>query len=122
MYRVFLVLHQWLALVVGICIIAIALTGVVVVFEGPVVRNVAPKVAPTGARLSLDSLAGIASASAHGGAIAFVSGGDSPESPYRFGVGQPPSTEWIDINPYSGAVMPVRTRPTRPEAFVRTAH
>jgi uncharacterized iron-regulated membrane protein len=120
MFRAFLVFHRWLALIVGVFIVAIALTGAVVVFEGPVVRNAAPKVVPARARLSLDSLAAIAITSAHGGPVGFVSGGDSPDAPYQFGVGQPPRI--VEINPYSGAVMPPRGGPTRAETFVRAAH
>ena len=108
MYRAFLVFHRWLALIVGIFIVAIALTGAVVVFEGPVTRSAAAKVVPGGARLSLDSLAAIAIASAHGGPVGIVSGGDSPDLPYQFGVGQPPKIKFVLINPYSGAVMPPR--------------
>ncbi len=120
MYRAFLVFHRWLALIVGIFIIAIALTGAVVVFEGPVARNAVDKVVPAGARLSLDSLAVIASALAHAGPVALISGGDSPDAPYAFGVGKPPKI--VEINPYSGTVIPPRGGPTRGETFVRAAH
>ncbi len=122
MYRAFLVFHRWLALIVGIFIIAIALTGAVVVFEGPVTRNAGTKVLPGGARLSLDSLAAIASASAHGGPVGIVSGGDSPDAPYQFGVGKPPKIQVVEINPYSGALIPSKGGPTRGEKFVRAAH
>ena len=124
MYRAFLVFHRWLALIVGLFIIAIALTGAVVVFEGPVARNTywGNRSSYAGARLSLDSLAAIASASAHGGPIGLMSGGDSPDAPYQFGVGKPPKIEFVEINPYSGALIPPRGGPTRGETFVRTAH
>ena len=119
MFRAFLVFHRWLALIVGVFIVAIALTGAVVVFEGPVVRSAATKVVPAGPRLSLDSLVAVARVAARGGPLGFVSGGDSPEAPCQFGFGQPP---FVEINPYSGAVMPPREGPTKAETFVRTVH
>ena len=59
MHAVLLVFHRWLALVVSVLILVIALTGSALVFEGALDRGLHPalwRVTPHEAPMSLDTL------------------------------------------------------------------
>jgi uncharacterized iron-regulated membrane protein len=108
MHAALLIFHRWLALVVTVLILVIALTGSALVFEGAMDRGLHPqlwRVTPRDAPMSLDTLLSRARAL-------------SPKAPIT-GVTLPPATDrsvmmqagatQIFVDPYTGVVKGTRT-------------
>jgi uncharacterized iron-regulated membrane protein len=76
---VLLVFHRWLALVIGVLLILIAISGAGTVFEERISETTVVHVAPGGQMLSLDVLAARAIAAAGGGQVAAISLGRAPD-------------------------------------------
>ena len=109
MHSALLVFHRWLALVVSVLILVIALTGSALVFEGAMDRGLHPalwRVTPRETPMSLDTLLSRARAAV------------SPKAPIT-GITLPPATDravllqagatQIFVDPYTGIVKGTRT-------------
>ena len=57
MYRTFIVVHRWIALITSAFLFVIAMSGSLLVLEGPLSRAQLLRVTPSGEPLSLDTLA-----------------------------------------------------------------
>ncbi len=128
MYRTFLIVHRWLALVTAAFIAVVAVSGGLLVLEGPIGRARQPHVTPAGSPLSLDTLVQRAGTKAGGGRATMMLLGDSPElawsvvlaspSPGRGGGGGAS----VLLNQYTGAILPEPTGPAPLVAFMRKVH
>lgn len=118
MHRTFLIAHRWLALVVAVFLVVVAVSGGLLVLEGPIGRARQPHVAPAGARLPLDTLVQRARATAGGGDLVAMVLGDSPD--VAFGVVL--SSKSVLVNPYTGAILPDPPGPDPLVAFMRKVH
>lgn len=116
-----IVLHRWLALVVGIVLLLIAVSGSALVFEGAIDRALNPRlwrVAPQTTTLPLDTLVARAEhavPSAHVGSIGFSSATDQA---WTMNAGA--TTLFID--PHTGAVTGTRTAAEAQTTFARRLH
>ena len=127
MHRAFLIAHRWLALVVAVFLAVVAVSGGLLVLEGPVSRARQPHVAPSGSHLPLDTLVQRARAKAGGGDVVTMGLGDSPDlawgvvlsSPTHRGPGGGTN---VVINPYTGAILPNPAGPDPLVAFMRKVH
>ena len=127
MHRVFLIAHRWLALVVAVFLTVVALSGGLLVLEGPVGRARQPHVVPAGSWLPLDTLVQRARATAGGGDVVMMSMGDTPglawgvvlSSKADRGAGGPTS---VLVNPYTGAILTSPPGPDPLVAFMRKVH
>ena len=127
MYRTFLIAHRWLALVVAIFLAVVAVSGGLLVFEGPISRARQPHVVPAGSPLPLDTLVQRARATASGGDVVMISLGDSPDLAWGVVLSSAASrgtggATTVLVNPYTGAIL---TRPPGPDplvAFMRKVH
>jgi len=122
MHRALLVFHRWLALITGVLLILIALSGAVLVFEGPAANANAVHVIPGAQLLSLDSLGARAVAAAGGGAVVGVGPGRAPDEASIVGVARDTSETDYIVNPYTGEVLGRDTGPTRLQVIVRRIH
>ena len=118
MHRVFLIAHRWLALVAAVFLTVVALSGGLLVLEGPVGRARQPHVVPAGAPLPLDTLVQRARAASRGGDVERMSLGDAPD--LAWGVGF--SSTSVLINPYTGAILPEPPGPDPLVTFMRKVH
>ena len=122
MHRALLVFHRWLALITGMLLILIALSGAALVFEVPLANANAVHVV-TGARLlSLDSLGARAVAAAGGGAVIGVAPGRAPDEAFVVAVDRDSAETDYVVNPYTGEVLRRVTGPTRLQVVVRRIH
>jgi uncharacterized iron-regulated membrane protein len=118
MHRAFLIAHRWLALVVAIFLAVVALSGGLLVFEGPVSRARQPHVVPAGSPLPLDTLVQRARAKAGGGDVEAMVLGDSPDLAWDVGF----SETDVLVNPYTGAILTSPPGPDPLVAFMRKVH
>lgn len=122
MHNALLVFHRWLALITGLLLILVALSGAVLVFEGPVadagVVHVVPGVQP----LSFDSLGARAIAAAGGGVVIGIGPGRAPDEAAIVGVARDTSETDYVVNPYTGDILGRDTGPTRLQVIVRRIH
>ena len=127
-YRAFLLVHRWLALVVAVFLAVIAVSGGLLVLEGPISRARQPHVTPAGSPLSLDALVQRAYAKVGGGRVTMMVLGDSPELAWGVAVALPPTGlhapggAIVTVNPYTGAILPDPPGPDRVVAFMRKVH
>ena len=127
MYRVFVIVHRWLALITAAFLIVVAMSGALLVLEGPISRASQERVKPAGAPLSLDTLVQRARRNAGGGRPTRILLGDSPDlawgvvlaSTSRAGGG---TLTNVLLNQYTGAILPEPARPDRLSKFIRTVH
>lgn len=97
------VLHRWLALVTGIPLTLIAVSGAVTGLEGPVAAAHATRVVPGARPLPLDSLGALAIAASGGGSVAAVSPGRAADQAIGFEISNGERTTDLLLNPYTGA-------------------
>jgi uncharacterized iron-regulated membrane protein len=131
MYRTFLLVHRWLALAVAVFLTIVAISGGLLVLEGPIARARQPHVTPAGSPLSLDTLVQRARAKAGGGRVAMMGLGDSPDLAWSVSLALPRSGAEargggggasVLVNPYTGSILPERTAPDPLVAFMRKVH
>ena len=125
MYRTLIVAHRWIALITSAFLVVIALSGSLLVLEGPVSRAQQLRVTPSGEPLSLDTLAARARAVSGGGTVDGVSLGDSPDLAWY--VSLRPSANGragasVVLDPYTGAVLTEPIAPTPAAKFIRNVH
>jgi len=118
MHRAFLIAHRWLALVVAVFLAVVAVSGGLLVFEGPVSRARQPHVVPAGSRLPLDTLVQRARVKAGGGDVEAMVLGDSPDVAWDVGF----SETDVLVNPYTGAILTSPPGPDPLVAFMRKVH
>jgi len=118
MHRAFLIAHRWLALVVAVFLAVVAVSGGLLVFEGPVSRARQPHVVPAGSRLPLDTLVQRARVKAGGGDVEAMVLGDSPDVAWDVGF----SETDVLVNPYTGAILTSPLGPDRLVAFMQMVH
>jgi uncharacterized iron-regulated membrane protein len=126
LHRAFLIAHRWLALVVALFLVVVAVSGGLLVLEGPISRARQPHVLPAGSPLPLDTLAQRARAAAGGGDVVMMSLGDSPDLAWGMAVsssgrGAGGGTNVL-VNPYTGAILTAPTAPDPLVAFMRKVH
>jgi uncharacterized iron-regulated membrane protein len=105
MYRALVVFHRWLAIIIAVPLICVALSGAMLIFEGPAADANVVRVAPGTRVLSLDSLGERAIAAAGGGTVVSVGFGRHPDEAFGFGVAQDSSEQDLLVDPYTGAVL-----------------
>jgi uncharacterized iron-regulated membrane protein len=101
LYPAFLLAHRWLALVVAVFLVIVAVSGGLLVLEGPIGRARQPHVVPAGSPLPLDTLVQRARAAAGGGEVVMMSLGDSPDLAWSVML----SSRSVLVNPYTGAIL-----------------
>lgn len=122
MPRALLVFHRWLALTIGALLILIALSGAIVVFEGPLATANATHVAVGARPLSLDTLAARAVAAAGGGTVNAISPGRAPNEAFGFSVANGSVGQDLLVDPYTGAVLGPVPGPSRMQRIVSRIH
>lgn len=108
MHRLLLLFHRWVALTAGIVIVAVALSGSAIVFEGAMDRGFHPelwRVTPGRAPISLDTIVARVRA---GNPKTPVTGLTLSPAPDRASVAQAGATQ-VFVDPYTGAVRGTRT-------------
>jgi uncharacterized iron-regulated membrane protein len=118
MHRAFLIAHRWLALVVAVFLAVVAVSGGLLVLEGPVSRARQPHVVPAGAALPLDTLVMHARATAGGGDVVAMVLGDSPDLAWDVVL----SSTDVLVNPYTGTILTSPPGPDPLVAFMRKVH
>lgn len=126
MYRAFLVVHRWLALAVSAFLLVVALSGSLLVFEGPARNAYATHVVPRGSPLSLDTIAARASAAAGGASVGMMGFGDGPDYAVDLMMVTPTDLRaqprFLTSDPYSGAVIDQPTSEPTIVRFLLAAH
>ena len=125
MYRTFVVVHRWLALITAAFLVVIALSGCLLVLEEPISRAQQLRVAPLGEPLWLDTLAARARIVSGGGTVAAMSLGDSPDLAWYVSLrpsGDGRGGTRVAVDPYTGAVLTEPDTPDPAAAFIRTVH
>jgi uncharacterized iron-regulated membrane protein len=128
MYRTFLILHRWLALVVAVFLAIVAVSGGLLVLEGPISHARQPHVKPARSPLPLDTLVKTAYAKVGEGRVTTLLLGDSPDLAWGVAIALPatgphgPSGASVTVNPYTGAILPDPSGPDPLVAFVRKVH
>jgi uncharacterized iron-regulated membrane protein len=126
MYRALLVFHRWLALVVSAFLFVIALSGAVLVLEGPVGRAYATTVVRGDTPLSLDTLAARAQAAAGPGTVIMMGLGESPDLAWSVLLGSPAdpraAPRSVTLNPYTGTIVAERKGTPAAVSMLRTIH
>jgi uncharacterized iron-regulated membrane protein len=122
MHNALVVFHRWLALITGVLLILIALSGAVLVFEGPIADAAAVHVVPGAHLLSLDSLGARAIAADGGGIVAGIAPGRAIDEASTVAVTRDTSETDYVVNPYTGDILRRVTAPTRLQAIVRRIH
>jgi uncharacterized iron-regulated membrane protein len=127
LHRAFLIAHRWLALIVAVFLVVVAVSGGLLVLEGPVSRARQPHVVPSGSSLPLDTLVQRARAAASGGDVVRMGLGDSPDLAWSValsstsGRGSAGGTNVL-VNPYTGAILRSPPGPDPLVAFMRKVH
>jgi uncharacterized iron-regulated membrane protein len=127
LHRAFLIAHRWLALVVAVFLVVVAVSGGLLVLEGPVSRARQPHVVAAGTRLPLDTLVQRARAATGGGDVEMMTLGDSPDLAWGVvlsptsGQGSDGETDVL-VNPYTGAILRTPPGPDPLVAFMRKVH
>ena len=114
--------HRWLALITGVVLLAVSVSGALLVFEQPIGNAGGRLITPVGSPLPLDSLAARAIASAGGGAVSIASLGTDAGSPWSFGITRDSTTRTLLVNPYSGEVLGDVPPPTWLQRSIRNVH
>lgn len=122
MFNPLLILHRWVALIAGAIVIAVALSGAAISFEGAVRESQAVHVAPGGRTWSLDSLATLARNAAGGGALMLVDLGGRADRAWGFAFAAGDSAVTVNVNPYTGEVLPAPPPPSWLARTVRRLH
>src|SRR5437016_3972414 len=120
-HRWFLVFHRWVALTTGIVIVAVALSGSAIVFEGAMDRALHPelwRVVPGPAWVSLDTM--VARAQADNPRVA-VTGLSLSSAPDRATVVQAGAAQ-VFVDPYTGLVRGKRTAAESNATLPRRLH
>jgi uncharacterized iron-regulated membrane protein len=121
-FRTFLFTHRWLALVVSIPLIVVAITGSAIVFEGAIDRASNPAlnyVSTTGPAVSLDTLAAHASAATGGGPISAISPSLADDRAATAAAAKGVS---VYLDPHTGAVLGTRSSADRESSLARRLH
>src|SRR5207245_2668789 len=114
-----LLFHRWLGLVASAAVIVVALSGSVVALEA-VYQGPQRRVRPGPARLPLDTLA--ARAGAAPGTVLMMFPPSTPDQPFAVIFTGKAGREQVEVNPYSGAVLPRSPRPSTLATLLRTLH
>lgn len=127
MYRALLIAHRWLALVVAVFLVVVAVSGGLLVLEGPIGRARQPHVVPAGSPLPLDTLVQRARARAGGGDVVMMTLGDSPDLAWGVVLSSaasrgPGGGTDVLVNPYIGAILTGPPGPDPLVAFMRKVH
>ncbi|MFL5612493.1 MAG: PepSY-associated TM helix domain-containing protein [Gemmatimonadaceae bacterium] len=127
MHRAFLIAHRWLALVVAVFLVVVAVSGGLLVLEGPVSRARQPHVEPAGSPLPLDTLVQRARAKAGGGDVERMSLGDARDVAWSVALSStsgrgPGGGTDVLLNPYTGAILTSPPGPDPLVAFMRKVH
>jgi uncharacterized iron-regulated membrane protein len=127
MHRAFLIAHRWFALVAAVFLAVVAVSGGLLVLEGPVARARQPHVVPAGSRLPLDTLVQRARATAGGGDVVAMVLGDSPDLAWGVVLSStdsrgPGGGTDVLVNPYTGAILTSPPGPDPLVAFMRKVH
>ena len=121
MRKTLILIHRWLALIVGAVLLATAVSGAALVFEGAIDRVLNPslwRVTPGAVTLPLDTLVARVEAAIPGGHVASLSMTTAPDQAWTMGVG--PLTVFVD--PYTGRVNGTRTPAQSQTTFARRLH
>jgi uncharacterized iron-regulated membrane protein len=122
LHRAFLIAHRWLALVVAVFLVIVAVSGGLLVLEGPVSRARQLHVVPAGSRLPLDTLVQRARAKAGGGDVAMMVLGDSPDLAWSVALSSTAGGTNVLVDPYTGAILTAPEGPDPLVAFMRKVH
>jgi uncharacterized iron-regulated membrane protein len=127
LHRAFLIAHRWLALVVAVFLVVVAVSGGLLVLEGPVSRARQPHVVPAGSPLPLDTLVQRARAKAGSGDVATMVLGDSPDLAWSVALSSTSSrgangATVVLLDPYTGAILTSPPGPDPLVAFMRKVH
>jgi uncharacterized iron-regulated membrane protein len=127
LHRAFLIAHRWLALVVAVFLVVVAVSGGLLVLEGPVSRARQPHVVPAGSRLPLDTLVERAHAKAGRGDVVMMALGDSPDLAWGVVLSStssrgPDGATDVLLNPYTGGILTGPQGPDPVVAFMRKVH
>lgn len=122
MYSALIVFHRWLALITGAILILIALSGSVLVFEGPIAAANVTHVAPGARALSLDSLGARAVSFIGSGDVIGVAPGRAADEAFVIAVGSDTTERDLLVNPYSGQVLGPAPGPSYLQLLVRRVH
>lgn len=114
--------HRWLALVTSLLLVAIALSGAAIVFEGSVADASTTHVTPGARWLSLDTLGARAIAAAGGGEVAGIAFGRQPDQAFTFAVVRDTSEQDLTVDPYTGAALGPSPGPTRLQTMLAKVH
>jgi len=125
--RAFLIAHRWLALLVAVFLVVVAVSGGLLVFEGHVSRARQPHVVPAGSPLPLDTLVQRARAAAGGGDVVMMALGDSPDLAWGVALSstsgrRPGGGTNVLVNPYTGAILMSPPGPDPLVALMRKVH
>src|SRR5690348_5075212 len=121
MHRAFLIAHRWLALVAAVFLAVVAVSGGLLVLEGPVARARQPHVVPAGSPLPLDTLVMRARATAGGGDVMMMGLGDSPDLAWAVVLSSGGGSNVL-VNPYTGAILTSPPGRDPLVAFMRKVH
>jgi uncharacterized iron-regulated membrane protein len=116
-----IVIHRWTALVVGTVLFAIAASGATLVFEGAIDRGLHPelwRVAPSGARLPIDTLVARVEARYPMSLVSSVSVTRVPDRSWTLGAG----SLTVFVDPYTGAIKGTRTPAQSQATLARRLH
>ena len=122
MFTPLLIIHRWLALILGAFVIVVAASGAAISFEGAVRESQAAHVTPGGRMLSLDSVATLARNAAGGGALTLIDLGGRPDRAWSFALTAGNPTLTVNVNPYTGEVLPAPARSSWLARTVRRLH
>ena len=122
MYSALIVFHRWLALITGAILLLIALSGSVLVFEGPLAAANVTHVAPGTRPLSLDSLGARAVAFIGSGDVIGVAPGRAADEAFVIAVGRDTTERDVLVNPYTGQVLGPAPGPSHLQRLVRRVH
>lgn len=122
MYRVLVVLHRWVAIVIALPLVCVALSGALLVFEGPAADANVVRVLPGARMLSLDSLGERATAAAGGGTVVSVGFGRHPDEAFDFGVARDSTEHDLLVDPYTGAVLGADPGASRLQILLNRIH
>src|SRR5581483_10411039 len=130
-YRAFVIVHRWLALVTAAFLLVVAVSGGLLVLAGPISRARQPHVTPAGPPLPLDSLVQRARSMARGGRPMMMLLGDSRDAAWSVvlaspsvdrGGGQGGNVTNVLLNQYTGAILPQPAGPDPLVTFMRKVH
>ena len=121
MRNTLIVLHRWLALIVGIVLALVAASGAALVFEGAIDRALNPglwRVTPGATPLRIDSLVTLVEAASHGAKVGSVGFPSAADQAWTMNAG--PVTTFVD--PYTGRINGTRTAAQGQATLARRLH